>query len=225
LSLDTELLLPFSRMLHRYKTVTLTFAALLLFLTGANASYASHRKGKQQIAYRTQLGADLDGDHIPESATIRQRGYLYDVSIHFTTGRPKLRLTTYVTEGIAGLSFQTTDVDNDRRGDLIIFSATSIRPIAVWINQGRARFKRSSPILYGGVGRYTGPIYHGRGPSVPDPVGNISIEPLPHVTPAVRYLTFDHETVGLFSQPPEAVPFDLILPQVSPRGPPADASA
>src|SRR6266566_2365686 len=104
--------------LRRYKIVITALTVLLVFLFGANATYASHQKPDNGISYRTELAQDLDGDHKPETATIRQCGYLYQVNIHFTSGRPKLRLTTYVTEGVAGLSFLTTDINNDNKGDL-----------------------------------------------------------------------------------------------------------
>src|SRR5437762_12603739 len=138
--LKKELTLLFMLKAHRNKIVIMILAVLSVFLFGANAVHASSNPGNHRISYRTQLGQDLDGDHIPETATIRQCGYIYQVSIHFTTGRPKLRLTTYITEGMAGLSFQTTDVNNDSKGDLVIMSATSIRPVAVWLNQGKANF-------------------------------------------------------------------------------------
>src|SRR2546425_5697815 len=124
-AVETELTLLSMLKLHRNKIVISSLTVLLVFLFGTNATYASHQKADGRISYRTELAQDLDGDHKPETATIRQCGYLYQVNIHFTTGRPKLRLTTYLTEGVAGLSFQTTDINNDNKGDLVIISATS----------------------------------------------------------------------------------------------------
>src|SRR5262245_51411125 len=109
--LDTERSLSFMLKLYRNKIVITLLTGFCVFLFAANAASASAHAAHRQIAYRTQLGHDLDGDRIPETATIRHCGYLYQISIHFTTGRPKLRLTTYVTEGEAGLSFKTTDVN------------------------------------------------------------------------------------------------------------------
>ena len=206
--------------LRRNKTVITALAVLSVFLFGANAAYASRQNSAHRISYRTQLGQDLDGDQIPESATIRQCGYLYQVSIHFTTGRPKLRLTTYVTEGGAGLSFQTTDVNNDSKGDLVIISATSIRPIGVWLNQGRAKFQKVSSWSYGGVGRYTGPICRHGLTSQPEPVGNIFLDPLPQTTPAAGSFTFDDDSVALLSSHPNQRPIDSMFRQVLSRGPP-----
>ena len=208
-------------MLHRYKNVITALAWLVVFLGGAGAAFASPHQPKSGIAYRTQLGHDLDGDQIPESATIRLCGDTYHVSINFTTGRPKLRLTTYVTEGVAGLSFQTTDVNNDSKGDLVITSATSIQPIAVWVNQGRAKFKKTNASVYGGVGGHTGPTYRVRHPSQPDVTGNIYVDPLPQATLTVQHFVLSDSVSSLLYQQADARPFDSLLRQIPPRGPPS----
>ena len=207
--------------LKRNTRAVASFPVLFVFLFGGGWASASHHYSGQRISYRTQLGHDLDGDHIPETATIRQCGYIYQVSIHFTTGRPGLRLTTYLTEGVAGLSLQTADVNNDSRGDLVIMSATSIRPIAVWLNQGKANFQRVSSWLYGGVGRYRGPTFRRRAADEPEPVGNIFIDPLPHATLAVQYFGPETAPAALIISRPDQLLFDSILWQVPPRGPPA----
>jgi hypothetical protein len=203
--------------------VLAALALLFGFLSSANATYAGGQNSPYRISYRTQLGADLDGDHIPETATIRQCGNVYQVSIHFTTGKPKLRLSTYVTEGVAGLSFQTTDVNNDSKGDLVIFSATSLRPLGIWLNQGKATFKKTSALFYGGVGRYSGPTYRHGGTSEPQPPGNDSIDPLPQMTPSAEHFSLGDSCTELLSSPSEQRPFDSMLRQTPPRGPPATA--
>src|SRR2546430_16454693 len=134
--------------LHRNKNVMTALAVLSVFLLGASRAHAGGQQTDTHFLYRAQLGEDLDGDHIPETATIRQYGYHYQVSIHFTTGRPKLRLTTYVSEGVAGLSFQTSDVNNDSRRDILIISATSLRPVGIWLNQGKAKFQKVNSWVY-----------------------------------------------------------------------------
>jgi len=216
---------PFALKLHRNKNVITALAVLFVFLFGANA-YASGVKAKahSHLAYHSKLGQDLDGDHIPETATIRHCGYLYQVSIHFTTGRPKLRLTTYVTEGVAGLSLETADVNDDLKRDLVIISATSIRPVAVWLNQGRAKFLKVNSWHYGGIGRYTGPTYRSRRPYQPDEsVGTDSVDPLPQATPVVHEFGIDVATAVFCWQQLEMRPLDSLLLQVPPRGPPAFA--
>jgi len=222
-SLNTELTLVSLLKVHRNQIVITALAVLLVFLCGANASYASSSKANHGLKYHTQLGQDLDGDHIPETATIRECGHLYQVSIHFTTGRPKLHLKTYVTEDIAGLSFQTTDINNDNKGDLVIISATSLRPIAVWLNQGRAKFKKVNSSLYGAVGRYYGPVYRVPKPSQPEPVGNLSFNPFPQATLECKSFNVAGDGTRISSVQPDQRPFESALRQVPSRGPPTTA--
>jgi hypothetical protein len=212
--------LPLLLKLRRYKNVITTLSVLSVFLLGVSVLYG-HPVKAHRIAYRTQLGLDLDGDRLPETATIKESDHLYQVSIHFTTGRPKVRIKTYITEGVAGLSFQTTDVNNDNKRDIVIVSATSNRPVAVWLNQGKAKFKRVQPWFCGGVGRYTGPIYRFRATSQPEPVGYVSIDPLSQITPEVKDFRLDHEVIALLFSQPDQRPFDSLLRQKPPRGPPA----
>jgi hypothetical protein len=204
---------------YRNKNVATALTVLFVFFFGATVAHAASRPENHRLSYRFQLGDDLDGDRIPETATIRQCGHVYQVSIHFTTGRPKLRLTTYVTEGVAGLSFQTADVNNDSKGDLVIKSVTSPRPIGIWLNEGKARFERVNSWLYG-VGRHTGPEYQHPHTSQQEPVGNIFSDPLPHATAAVEYFSLE-DSPDLISFQPDQLPFDSASRQVLSRGPPA----
>jgi hypothetical protein len=203
----------------RKKTAISILAALCLFLFGAKAAFASSESVGRHITYQTRLGHDLDGDRIPESATIRHCGYVYQVNIHFSTGRPKLRLTTYVTEGVAGLSFQTTDVNHDSQSDLVIISATSLRPLAVWLNQGKSKFQKISS-WSSGIGDYTGPGYHRPATSRPEPTGGVSIDPLPQLASAVDYFDIRTHFVAVLSSECDRLPVDSIFQQIPARGPP-----
>jgi len=214
-------MLLFMLKLYRNKIFISGLAVLSVFLFGANHASAAHRYSDQRISYRTQLDYDLDGDHIPEIVTIWQCGYVYQVSIHFTTGRPKVRLRTYVTGEVAGLSFQTTDVNDDNKGDLVIMSATSIRPVAVWLNKGQAKFQKVSSWVYPGVGRYAGPTFRHRGASEPEPVGNVPVDRLPQAAPSVDYFSLDKDPAGGIAGLSDQLPFDSMVRQVPSRGPPA----
>ena len=115
--------------LGRTKQILTCLAVVYVVLSTATWVSASHRTiNSDDFSYRTRLKHDLDGDHIPETATIREKGYVYQVSIHFTTGRPKLRLTTYLTAGSAGLSLQTIDADNDSQGEFLVIIRVRISP-------------------------------------------------------------------------------------------------
>jgi hypothetical protein len=194
--------------------------ALLLVLLTPNWVDAS----PDQVSHRTQLRRDLDGDRIPETVTIRQSGLIYRISIHFTSGRPKLHLTVYQSENEAGLTIQTSDVDNDRDLDVVVTSATSIRPVAVWLNRGKAKFQKASTWAYGGLGRYTGPTLHRRAVYQPDPALGSTTEPLAYTVKATQCLEIrlDVEDLGLWDS--EQVPADSVPLEVPTRGPPLHIS-
>src|SRR5262247_3591456 len=204
--------------LYCNKRVITLFIAFAASLSGANSAFASHHNSGHRLSYHTRLDHDLDGDHIPETATIRQRGYVYHVNIHFTSGRPKLHLTTYVSEGVAALTLQTRDINNDSKDDLVITSATSIRPIAIWLNQGKSKFQKISSWSYL-VGGYTGPECR-RQTCHPAPVGNIAIDPVPQTAFSANYFNLGNNCTALLYSEAEKLSLDSILLQVPPRGPP-----
>jgi hypothetical protein len=207
---------------YRSKPIMNILAILSLFLIAANSSFAAP---VQQFSYRTQISQDLDGDQKPETATVRQAGELYQVSVHFSTGRPKIHLTTHLRQGLAGLSFQATDVNNDSRRDLVVTSATSFKPLAIWLNQGPAKFKKVHSAFFGALGRYTGPAYRHQTKTEPEPAGNITADPLPEAAQASGYLTIHDEAVAIVASYQDQRPFDSLLEQEPPRGPPAPARA
>jgi hypothetical protein len=220
LPLGTELTLPSVLKLRGYKFVTTAFVAAILFLLSLPPAFASDPPSRRHFSYRTQLSQDLDGDHKPETATVKQVGLVYKVSIHFTSGRPKVQLTTPITPDSAGLTVHTTDVNNDNRGDLILLSATSVRPVAVWVNQGRARFKKVAASFLAGAHKYTGPAYKAERKGQPQPAGNLLIDPLPQATIAPEYVTVNSEAGRLHSYSANVRLFDSLLRQEPPRGPP-----
>lgn len=208
--------------LIRNRKIISGLALLTLFLFGAAGS-AFAAFSDQRISYKTRLRHDLDGDHIPETATIKQRGSLYQVVIHFTTGRPKLRLRTYVTDDIGGLTFATADLNNSEGSDLLILSATSLRPVAVWLNQGRGSFKRVNPSGYGLTGRETGPGLKHRSDDQPAPIGNLLNSSPQAETPESLHIGID----SCFITTPQSgsSDFEPFHRQVRPRGPPPSGRA
>ncbi len=203
-------------MLRRNKQSLIPVLVALLFLCCPRLGVAFSR----HTTYQTSLGHDLDGDHLPETATVRENGSVYRISIHFTSGRPQLRLAVYSGGNEAGLTFQTSDVDDDRDVDLVIKSATSFRPVAVWLNRGKAKFQRVSSWAYGGLNNYSGPVLHRRVAYQPDPTANTSADPIAH--PVKGAPCFQVELVGenWLSPVPERLPSGCIIQQIPVRGPP-----
>jgi hypothetical protein len=212
------MLQSFAPELYRYKKVIIVLAGLALFLFGTTSGYAHSKNDRQGISYKTKLALDLDGDHIPETATVRQHGSVYQVNIHFTTGRPKLRLRTYVRTDIAGLTFAIADINNDARGDIVISSATSIWPVAVWVNVGGANFQRVNSPLYGPVGRYNGPRLKHRADQQITPVGYVSSHH-PQAEVAESFSFFEN-LYNLAPSQSNQLLFEFTLAQIPPRGPP-----
>jgi len=207
--------LPLILMLHRTKSVLSRLFAVVFFFLLPNGLVAS----PAGISYRILLGHDLDGDHIPETARIRESGDLYKICIHFSSGRPRLRLLVHHQDGAAGLSFQATDVDDDRDDDLVVSSATSPRPIAVWLNGGKAKFKKVSSWIYGPQ-KFRGPALNARPAHTPESDVITSTDPLAHAEKAVHQFDIALTIELLRDGNREHLPVDSFLQQVPARGPP-----
>ena len=204
--------------LYRNKKLITGLTALLVLLAGTAIASASPQKFAQGFSYKTKLARDLDGDHIPETATIRQRGSFYQVSIHFTSGRPKLRLRTYITDDLAGLTVDIADVDHDTRADLVINSATSVSPVAIWLNRG-TEFQRAKLQSYGQLGAHSGPRLVHKKSGQPDPVGSLFSDPLPQVETTDSF-NRGADLANNLSSKADPLPFEITLTQAAPRGPP-----
>ena len=145
---------------YRNKKFITGLAALCTLLSWTGTGFASpgrYGHNTEKISYKGSLGLDLDGDHVPETVTVKQQGSFYQVSIHFSTGRPKLRWKTYVGDDAAGLSLEVADVNNDSLADLVITSATSVWPVVTWLNHGSGNFQRVNSRTFCLTGRYNGP--------------------------------------------------------------------
>ncbi|HEY2381930.1 MAG TPA: hypothetical protein VGK48_12190 [Terriglobia bacterium] len=196
-------------------------AALSAFLLGSASGFASPTYiAPGGVSYKTTLGIDLDGDHIPETATIRQQGSFYQVSIHFSTGRPKLKLRTFVGDDVAGLTIEITDINSDSEADLVISSATSTRPIAVWLNRGSANFQRVNVRAYGFYGRFTGPRWREKPGNHRAPAGSLSNDRLLQAELGDSF-SFSPDLQDLVSSQTHPSAYQFWLVEVAPRGPPS----
>jgi len=206
---------PLMLMLHRTKSVLtrLLFVAFVFLLPNCLAA------SPVGISYRISLAHDLDGDHIPETARIRKSGEVYKICIRFSSGRPRLRLIVYQQDG-AGLSVQAIDVDDDRDEDIVLASATSLRPIAVWLNSGKAKFKKVSSWVYGGPHKFRGPALNRRAAQTPESDVINSTDPLAHAEKTIQQFDVGLTIELLRDGNREQLPGDSFLQQVPARGPP-----
>ena len=192
----------------------------LLFWTAIGfASPGDYGRNTEKISYKGSLGLDLDDDHVTETVTVKQKGSFYQVSIHFSTGRPKLRLKTYVGDDEAGLSLEVTDVNNDSRADLVVTSATSVWPIATWLNHGLENFQRVNSRTHSPAGRNNGPRLNPRENAQPDPGGSISTRLAEaEVGNSSNPGTDTHD---FLSSPTDQFPVESWLAELASRGPPS----
>lgn len=208
--------------LYRNKKVISSVAALLAVFFVSTIGFAAPKSAASGIFYKTVLDRDLDGDHIRETATIRQHGSYYQVVIHFSTGRPKVRLKTYVSAGDAGLSVEFADLNHDAEADLVLTSATSLSPVAIWVNRGGANFQRVNSTQYSPFGRSTGPRLKRPAAVQAETAVTVLNDPLPQSDIALSFspITTSHDRVWSLA---DASPVELSLSGDAPRGPPAIA--
>jgi hypothetical protein len=99
--------------------------------------------------------ADFDGDHAPDLASI-QNGLSSSGAINYwiqlkssTVGRQSVPLPAPAAE----LLIEAQDVNGDDAVDLVITTASPIRPVAILLNDGKGEFSRIDPATFPGAFR------------------------------------------------------------------------
>ena len=131
------------------KVLVCLIAALLFAWLPAPTAFASDQH------VRSRLTWDFDGDQIADLAVGSVQGSTFTISLRFSTGLHRVVLKSRVRGHITPY-LAATDVDHDNDVDLVL-TGISLRPLAVWINEGEGRFKKSSrwffpPLYPGGAG-------------------------------------------------------------------------
>ena len=131
---------------------------------------------------------------------------------------PKLRLKTYITNDIAGLTLEVADIDHDTRADLVINSATSPLPVAIWLNRGAAKFQTGQLIIVRPCRRsQRTPLETSRNRPRLSRSGTCSVTLCPRLNlPIVSILAADFQNI-LFAKA-DPLPFDFRVPQAAPEG-------
>lgn len=108
------------------------YSLILILISGrVNASNDSNSTAR----------ADFDGDQRTELASGKFIGRQYQIKIQFNNHKECL---SFVPEfGTNEVLLTAIDVDHDGDNDLLVLTAESLRPIAVWLNDGHGNFSRT----------------------------------------------------------------------------------
>jgi hypothetical protein len=127
---------------------------------------------------RVHVRSDLDGDHQTDTASSRLLGSTLKIKIQFSDHTPPLSLVESVPNE-PGLELRAYDVDRDHDVDLVLTSIFSPRPVAVWLNTSKGKFRKVSGWVAAFPTHDNGPQYHRRLPAAPEGFALCHEEPLP----------------------------------------------
>ena len=135
----------------RFAQVILPLACALFF---AFPAWASSNSTSQDYLLRDGIPAiaDLDGDHIPDTASSikvgqNEHGYSYRVDLALSRDVNASPLTALSVEP-TGLNIEAIDVDGDHDLDLVITTHLLHQPVGLWLNDGKGQFTRGDPAQY-----------------------------------------------------------------------------
>jgi hypothetical protein len=132
---------------------SLVLLALALF--GSQASkqgsvnpeiFSAARCGEYGQGSVFSISADFDGDNQPDLAVGHNGGWGFTVQVRFRRHLPEATLTCPVSG--PGIQIFSRDVDGDKDQDIIVASATSDIPLAIWLSDGKGHFRPTDPWAY-----------------------------------------------------------------------------
>ena len=130
---------------QRLRYVVFLFVFFLLssaqkFHFGASLAWVKPSSGRPDPGSLIQtVNADFDGDHRSDLATGRREGQTYRVEIQFATGRNPASIVLPASNEETRLVALDIDCDNDQ--DLVVISAATSPPVAVWLNRNGGHFE------------------------------------------------------------------------------------
>jgi hypothetical protein len=89
----------------------------------------------------TSVLSDFDGDGTADLAVGRFDGHNYNIDILLSAERSNTLLSSGHIE--PGFCLLARDVDLDNDQDLVLVNYTSLLPLAIWLNDGKAKFQQS----------------------------------------------------------------------------------
>jgi hypothetical protein len=126
---------------------------------------------------RAHVRSDLDGDLQTDTASTRLVGSTLKIRIRFSDHTPPVSLVEKVPNE-PGLELRAYDVDRDQDVDLVLTSIFSPRPVAVWLNTSKGKFKKVSGWVAAFPANGDGPQYHRRLPAAPESFALCHEQPL-----------------------------------------------
>lgn len=164
------------------------------------------------------LAGDFDGDGFADSAAAI---YGHEIQINLTGNFERTSLK--VPSVGLGIGVLALDIDYDKDPDIVVTSATSLLPVAVWLNDGKGHFIQANP-LFCLAGYLDNPSHY----SFPRDHTNTA-SPLPQPRFFVYGLsrTYFHvrlESAGLLSGCSPAASLQIRANSLSTRSPPFFAS-
>jgi hypothetical protein len=142
----------------RPRAVSLAFVFFCLILGLAACGIAASTDPQSWPVSSTQATsqfaiADLDGDNRPDFATVEiGRSTSWDtqywIAFQLSSGP---RQTLGITAPNGGLQITSRDVNGDSFLDVVVTTAWTNRPVAVFLNDGQGNFKASSPSAFPGA--------------------------------------------------------------------------
>ncbi len=134
----------------RIKGTILSFCAILITMTlcGGVVSgptpniFATTLTHSPKSFLAPALTGDFDGDGFADSAASI---YGHEIQINLTGNFEKTSLK--VPSIGLGIGVLALDIDYDKDPDILVTSATSSIPVAVWLNDGKGHFIQANPLL------------------------------------------------------------------------------
>ncbi len=90
--------------------------------------------------------ADFDGDQKQDIAVARLSDDRYQILVTLSTSAGAIILTPSVQ--IAGFTVHACDINGDRFPDIVVTNSVALHPIAVWLGNGKGKFKIVDPNFF-----------------------------------------------------------------------------
>ncbi len=133
--------------------VVISFLAIVALAVKAAPTPANASSVAPAAPISSFAVADFDGDLRPDLASIRS-GPNFSGTANYSI---QLRLSALGPQSIqliapaGGLGMEARDVNGDHAIDLVLFTASFRRPVAVFLNDGHGKFLRAQPSAFPGA--------------------------------------------------------------------------